>query len=75
MHGGFACFGNFIGHAAAQIENHADGNGNVFGRKGDHFLFGAVFEDAEIIRLETGDEPIVRISDGDIHQRDVDVGV
>src|SRR5258708_22119680 len=75
LNGGVAGFGDFIGHAAAEIEDDADGNGDVFGRKGNYFLLGVVFKDAEIIRLESGDQAIVRIGYGDVDQSDVDIGV
>jgi len=71
---GFASLVDFIGHAAGKIEDHADGNGDVFGGKTDDFLLDVVFEDAEIIRFESSYKAIVGIGDSDIDEGEVDVG-
>ncbi len=75
LNGGIAGFCDFVGHAAADIKDHTDGDGHIFGRKRDDFLFGVVFKDPEVVGLETGDQSIVRIGDGDVDQRDIYVGV
>src|SRR5437868_8106469 len=35
LHGSFTGFCNFVGHAAAEIKNNADGNGYIYRRKSD----------------------------------------
>src|SRR5262249_33864925 len=72
-HGGFTRFGDFVGHAAAEVENDADGNRNIFGGKGEHFLLDVVFEDAEVVGLKAGNEAIVRVGDGNVDERHFDV--
>src|SRR5215470_12452900 len=71
---GFAVFVDLVGHAAAEVENDADRDGNVFGREGDDFLLDVIFKHAEVVRVEAGNQAIVRIGDGDVDKREVDVG-
>jgi hypothetical protein len=73
LQGRFAGLVNFVGHAAAVIEDHPDGNGNIFGRKGDDLLLGVVFVNAEIVLVEAGDQPIEGVSHGDVDQSHVHV--
>lgn len=61
-------FTDFVRHAAAQIEDDSDGNRNVLGREGDNLLLDVVFEDPEIVWLETCDEAVIRIGDGDVNK-------
>jgi len=55
----FARLAHFVGHAAAEIKDHADRDGDVFGGEGNHFLLDVVFEDAEVVGLQAGDQPVV----------------
>src|SRR5882762_1156171 len=64
LDGSFARLGDFVGHAAAEIKDHADGNGHIFGREGDDFLLDAVLKHAEIVGFEAGDQAVVRVGDG-----------
>jgi hypothetical protein len=59
---------DFVGHAAAEIENHADRYGNILGGERDYFLLGIVFKDAEIVLVEARDQPIERVGYGYIYQ-------
>ncbi len=71
----FAGFAHFVGHAAAKIKNHTNGNGHDFGGEVDDFLLDVVLEDAEVVLLETGDQAIVRVGDGNVDEREVHVHV
>ena len=73
LDGGFAGLGYFVGHAAAEIKDHADGDGNVFGGEGDDFLLDAVLKDTEIVRFEAGDQAIVGVGDRNVDEREVDI--
>src|ERR1700741_803048 len=68
-----ARFINFVGHAATEIENNAYRNGDIFRRKADNFLLRVVFKNAEVVRIEAGNETVERVGNGDIHQSKVDV--
>ena len=71
---GFASFVDLIGHAAGEIEDDADGNGDIFSGEADDLLFDVVFEDAEIIRFESSYKAIVGICDGDVDEGEVHIG-
>ena len=67
--GGEARLLDFVAHAAAHVENHADGNRDVLARKINDFLLDAVFEDSEIFLLEPGNDAVHRIGNGHIYER------
>jgi glycosyltransferase involved in cell wall biosynthesis len=50
LEGGFLGFAEFVGHAAAKIQDDADGNRHIFGGEIHNFLLDVVFEDAEVVR-------------------------
>src|SRR6266550_5162557 len=52
LQGGFPGLTYFVGHAAAQIEDDADGNGYVFRREILDLLLDVVFEDTEVVRIK-----------------------
>src|SRR5579883_3410054 len=74
LQSGFAGLVDFVGHAAAEIEDNANGNGYVFGGKGNHLLLDVVFKDAKVVRVQSGDESIERIGDGYVHQGEIHIG-
>src|SRR5215469_3756298 len=70
---GFARLVDLVGHAAAEIENHADGDGHIFGGKGDDLLLDVVLKYAEIVLLEAGNETVEGIGDRYINQGQVHI--
>src|SRR4029077_4044484 len=75
LRGGFPGFIDFIGHAAAKVEDDADRNGYIFGGEILDFLLNAVFEDSEVVRLKPGDQAIVWVSDRNVDKRQVDINM
>ena len=75
LDGGFAGLGNLVGHAAAEVEDDADGNGHVLGGEMDNLLLDVVLEDAEIFGVQTGDQAAVGIGDSDVDQSQVHVNL
>ena len=73
LHRGFAGFADFVAHTATDVENDADGDGDVFGRESYDLLFDVVFVDAEIVLFEAGDQAVVGVCNGDVYQSEVDV--
>ncbi len=73
LHGSFASLVYFIGHAAAVIEDDSDGNGYVLGGKGNDFLLGTVFEDAEVVLVESCYQSIKWICYGYVYEGQVDI--
>ncbi len=67
--GGLLGLVQFVGHAAAEIQDDADGDGNIFRGKIHDFLLDVVFEDAEIVGLQTCDQAVVRVGDGNVDKR------
>ena len=71
LEGRFLRFAKFIGHAATEIEDDADRDRNVFGGEIRYLLLDIVFENAEVIRLQAGDNPVVGIGHSDVHEREI----
>ena len=64
---------DFVGHAAAEIEDDANGNGDVFGREILDLLLDVVFEDTEVIGIKARNGAIIRIGDGNVDKRQVPI--
>lgn len=75
LQGGFLGLGDLVGHAAAEIENEADGNGNVYRRGILNFLLDVVFEDAEVIRGATRDQVVMPIGDRNVDEHQIHIDV
>ena len=75
LHGRQARFLDLVGHAAAHVENHADRNRHIFAGETHDFLLDVVFEYAEILLLQPGDQSPVGIRHRYVHQRDVGFGL
>jgi len=74
LQGGFLGLARLCCHTAAEIEDDADGNGDVFRKRNTGSpLFDVVFEDAEVIGLKTCNQAIMRVSDGNVDKRQVHV--
>ncbi len=73
LHGGFAGLADLVGHAAAVIKDHADGDGDVFGGESDDFLLDVVFVDAKIVGFEAGDQAVVGVGDSHVDEGEVDI--
>ena len=69
----FPRLADFVAHAPADVKNHADGNGHIFGGKGLDLLLYVIFKNAEVVRLEAGDEPVVGICHRDVDQSEADI--
>src|SRR5689334_21188082 len=65
-----ASLADFVAHASADVKNHSDRNGHVFGGKSFDLLLDVVFKDAEVVRLEAGDQAVVGVGDRDVDQRE-----
>src|SRR2546428_2687844 len=73
LHGRQPRLVHFVGHTAAQIEDHADRNGHILAGEVHHLLFRAVFKDAEVLLFEAGHQAIKGIGDCDVDQHEVHV--
>lgn len=68
LEGGFLGFAEFVGHAAAEIQDDADGNRHIFGGKIHNFLLDVVLEDAEVVRFQPRNYAVIRVGDGDVDE-------
>ena len=73
LEGGFLGFAEFVGHAAAEIQDDADGNRHIFRGEIHNFLLDVVFEDAEVVRFEARNCAVIRVGDGDVDERQIHV--
>ena len=64
---------NFVDHAAAEIEDDADGNGDIFGREIPNLLLDVVFEDTKVIWLKPRNLAVVWIGNGNVDKRQVHI--
>jgi len=64
---------HFVGHAAAEIEDDANGNGDVFRREILDLLLDVVFEDTEVIGLKPCNQAVIRVSDSNLDKRQVHI--
>ena len=71
LEGGFLGFAEFVGHAAAEIQDDADGNRHIFRGEIHNFLLDVVFEDAEVVRFEARNCAVIRV--GDVDERQIHV--
>ena len=62
---------HLVRHAAAHVENHADGNRHVLAGEAHDFLLAVVLKDAEIFLLQAGDQPPVGVRHRDRNQGNV----
>ncbi len=62
LHGGEARLFDLVGHAGAHVKDHADGDGHVLAGEAHDFLFDVVFEDAEVLLLEAGNQAAVGVA-------------
>jgi len=69
LEGSFAGLVDLVGHATAEVEDDADGNGHVFRREADHLLLDVVLKDAKIVGFEPGNETIIWVRYRDIDER------
>ena len=69
LQGGFLGLTDFVGHAAAEIEDDTNGYGDVFGREILDLLLDVVFEDTEVIGLKACNQAVIRIGDGNVDKR------
>src|SRR5258708_19830340 len=58
----------FIGHAAAEVENDADRHGDVFRRQIHDLLLDVVFEDAKASAFQRCDRPYVAVTDAAVSE-------
>jgi len=49
--------------------------GTSSAEKSEHLLLDVVLEDAKIVRLESRDQAVIRISDGDVQKREIHIHV
>ena len=68
LEGRFFGLAEFVGHAAAEIQDDTDRDGNIFGGEIHDLLLDVVFEEAEVVGLETCGDSVVRVGDGDIDE-------
>jgi len=73
LEGGFLGFAEFVGHAAAEIRDDADGNRHIFGGEIHNFLLDVVLEDAEVVRFEARNDAVIRVGDADVDKRQIHV--
>jgi hypothetical protein len=64
---------NFVDHAAAEIEDDADGNGDIFGREIPDLLLDVVFENTEVFGLKACNPAVMRVIDGNVDKRQVHI--
>ncbi len=71
LNGRFLGVAEFVGHAAAEVENDADRHGDVFRRQIHDLLLDVVFEDAKAIAFQRCDRPVVGVSDRYVDERQI----
>src|SRR5215470_7795872 len=74
LESGLASLVDLVGHAATEVEDDTNRDGDIFGGKGDDLLLDVVFEDAEIVGFESSYQAIVGVGDCDVDEREVDIG-
>lgn len=70
---GFVDARTLVAHGTAVIDNQAHANGNVFAFEDRKFLFGFIFEDAEIFFLEAVDEFAAIVENSGVEDDQVNV--
>ena len=73
LRGGQARLAQLRAHAAADVEDQADGDRLVVHREVRDGLLDAVVEDFEMLLLQSGDRAVRGVADGDRHQHQVGV--
>src|SRR5712664_2046567 len=71
LNGRFLGVAEFVGHAAAEVEDDADRHRDVFRREIHDLLFDVVFEDAKAIALQNCHWAVACVSDGDVDERQI----
>jgi hypothetical protein len=66
---GFLGLTDFVTHAAAEIEDDSDGNGDVFGREILDLLLDVVFEDTKVFWQEACNKAVMRVDNGHVDER------
>jgi hypothetical protein len=66
LQGSFLRLTDLVDHAAAEIEDDADGNGDIFGREIPNLLLDIVFEDTKVIWLKPRNLAVVWIGNGNV---------
>jgi hypothetical protein len=74
---GFAVLRNCkaAAHAAAEIEDDADGNGHVFGREILDLLLDVVFEDTKVVWQKACNKAVIRVGDSNVDKCQVHVNM
>ena len=70
---GFARLLDFVRHAAAHVEDHAERDGRVFAGEVLHFLGFIAFKDGKVFFVQPGDDAVPVVCYGYIHQHQVHI--
>jgi len=73
LNGRFARLADFVGHAAAEIKDHADGDGHIFGGEGTTSCSMLSSNTRKLSVSRPVTQAVVGVGDGDVDEREVDI--